>query len=156
MNSGQINPHQYHPGLIYKQQLQHLPPLTEQRNRSHSPSVHDAAELGGNNDDFHFECDDDVDPIDTINGLQQIETGQMNDDKESAFSEQQCKPETAADHNLGCNFDNEANPPSKFKGISMLYEKMKRKVPPEDRKPKGRKQPKGEMCITSIALSQLL
>lgn len=147
LSSGYVNPHQYRPGLAHNLQLRNIRPIGGQD----PPGFHV--------DDVELECTqqrEDVDPSNTISGIQHLDVGEANDDDDSPFQDEDCEPEHATDHNLGTNFLPESNLPSTFKDISMMYAKYKTKVPNEDQKPKERKKQRGEMSITTIALSQLI
>lgn len=149
LRSGSVNPHQFRPGLAYNLQLRNVGPIRLED----PPGLHvDDVEFESfNNDDEEGFAE----PNDTISGLQQANS-EENSDEDSAFNDSQCDNETPSDHNLARNFENESPLPAKFLDISMMYDRYKSKVPPDEQKPTAKKKPRGELSITTIALSQLL
>jgi hypothetical protein len=75
------------------------------------------------------------------------------------LNEQDFQPDTPEDMNLDLddgNIEEEALLPSMFNDVSFMYETIRSRIPPDSMKPRGRKNPKGHLNWTAIALTQLL
>ena len=143
IKNGNVNPHQFHTGQPYRMLIRNAGPISEQQR----------PEIKQEQQDLQVNTNPD-----TIAGLQHIGAGEANDDEHSTFSTSEIDfyGVNDDDMNLSDHFEEESPLPSMYKDISIMYEKMKRLIAPEEKKPKSRKECKNQMSLTGVALSHLM